>query len=101
MESIANEFAFIAGYSQPQYKSLFEYDKDTQSYIILQAGTVSASLKFLDDGGVRYIASGSSIDKLEMEYSKIDKTVVNVPASVKADVDAYIATKTDSLKDDF
>ncbi len=92
-EATANEFTIFQIYSQPQYKSQFTYDEATKSYILAQYGTVAASLQFLEDGGVRYIASGTSLLKSEIEYSQIDKTVIGVPASVRADVDAYIAAQ--------
>lgn len=94
-EIIANQFAILSIYSDPMYKSMFKYNKDTQSYDLFQFGTTSDSIKFLDDG-VRLISYSTSILAAETEYSAIDKTSVSVPASVKADVDAFIAAQQES-----
>lgn len=91
VEARSNSIATISAYAQ--LKSMFTYNKDTDSYDLYQYGTQSASIKFLDDGGVFVTNRGSSILVTETEITNIDKTVVTVPASVKADVDAFIASQ--------
>lgn len=91
VEARSNSIASISAYAQ--LKSMFTYNKDTDSYDLYQYGTTSASIKFLDDGGVFVTNRGSSILVTETEITNIDKTVVTVPASVKADVDAFIASQ--------
>lgn len=73
------------------YKNLFKYNKETNAYDLMQAGSMSLSLQFLEGGGVRTILKQNSVTTVENIVTAVDKTEVSVPASVKADVDAFIA----------
>lgn len=73
------------------YKNLFKYNKETNAYDLMQAGSMSLSLQFLEGGGVRTILKQNSVTTVENIVTAVDKTEVGVPASVKADVDAFIA----------
>ena len=75
------------------YKNLFKYNKETNAYDLMQAGSMSISLQFLEGGGVKTILKENSVKAVENIVTAVDKTEVSVPASVKADVDAYIAEK--------
>lgn len=73
------------------YKNMFTYNKETASYDLMQMGTMAISMQFLEGGGFRTIMKQNSMTTIENIVTDIDKTTVTVPASVKADVDAYIA----------
>ncbi len=68
-------------YSNPTFKSMFRFNENTKEYEILQAGTMSMSIKFLSNG-IQTTNQFTSLDKTVQSIVDVNKTVINIPDEV-------------------
>ena len=71
----------------------FNYNNETNTYDIVQAGTMSLSIQFPKSGGIKFISQNNSLERAEMSIEKLNSTTVTVPQQAYTDVDAYLANK--------
>ncbi len=84
-EGIANLTAAFSIYSDPMMMQAFSYNEETKSYEMLALGTVSLSLQFLENDGVRLVSYLSSITATTTTISDVNATEVSVPEQARTE----------------
>ncbi len=82
IESITNITALFSMYSDPLFRSVFEYNKETGRYEMYESGTLSVALEFSENGGVSLYSQTSSIRYGITALKDVDKTTVELSSFV-------------------
>lgn len=88
MEERLNDFAQLRVYAD--MKDYFKFNEETGMYDLMQAGTLTVSVQFLENKGLR-LTQKDSINAMTIEISGIDSTSLELPAAVIEDVREYLA----------
>lgn len=84
-ESVANLTAAFSMYSDPMMMQAFSYNEETRSYEMMALGTVSMSLQFLENDGVRLVTYATSITATTTTISDVNATEVSVPERARTE----------------
>ena len=84
-ESVANLTALFSVYSDPMMMQAFSYNEETRSYEMMALGTVSMSLQFLENDGVRLVTYATSITATTTTISDVNATEVSVPERARTE----------------
>ena len=84
-ESVANLTAAFSMYSDHMMMQAVSYNEETRSYEMMALGTVSMSLQFLENDGVRLVTYATSITATTTTISDVNATEVSVPERARTE----------------